>query len=535
MLKTFKHLIFLLVPLAMWSQKDTVNTPIEIIHADKMILDQKYPHLKLLTGNVRIKHKDVILTSEKVLLDLEENFAEAIGNVVLSQADSLKLSADVVRYDGTLDFALALGQVFLTDPTMQLSTDTLYYNKKQNLAFYDTGGKIVDTVNTIESQVGKYYTKQNRYEFIGRVKIVNPDYTIFSSHLDYRTDVQTSTFYGPTEIHSRGDLIYAEKGFYDSQNKFGWFKNNTYVEDKKGRWMAADSIHFSQQDSVYSATGNVRIKDTINKVVALAGLATQWSKKDSIHLSVDPVVINFDKKDTMYFSARDIYIKKKDTARIVYAYPEVRFINGNISGKADSLFRDERKFLIELYRNPVLWSEDSQITGDTIFIKNTKGNRIDSLLIWEHVFIIQKDSAGYNQIKGKKLTGKFVKGKLRKIDITGNTKTLYYIRDENGKLVGIDKSVCSEINIELNEEGKAEKIYLREEPQGTTYPPEKLPENQRKLEGFHWRGEERIKSPDELLKGRNPNPAKPERKKILPPDKQENFHSGIPVRILKGL
>ena len=534
MKKQALHIFFVLLSWMSFAQQDTIHAPIEIIHADNMILHEAYPDLKLLTGHVQLKHKDAILISDKVLLDLKKNFAEAIGNVLLNQGDTLSLRADVVRYDGNLEFALALGNVFLKDPTMQLNTDTLYYDKSKKLAYYESGGKIRDTVNIIESKIGKYYTDKNKYEFIGQVKIINPDYTIFSAHLDYQTDVQTSRFYGPTEIRSNGDLIYAEKGFYDSHNQTGWFKENAYVEDEKGRWMAGDSIHFTQKDSVYSASGNVRMVDSIRKVTVWAGFARQWKKKDSVELHQDPVVINYDVKDTVLFNAQNIYLKQIDTFRIVYAFPQVRFYSGEMSGKADSLYRNEKKQWIELYKNPVLWNEDSQITGDTILIKTVENNRADSLIIPSNVFIAQKDSSGFNQIKGRKLKGKFVDGKLRIINITGNAQTIYFIRDDDGKLVGIDQSVCSEIKIELNEKGEAEKIYLLEKPEGTTYPPSQYPPDKRKLKGFLWRGDEQIKSKEVILKGRAIIPQKPGRKKIITEEKQIEPPK-IPMRLIKGL
>ncbi len=503
------------------SQKEE---PIEVIHADRMLVLEQYPGQKLLQGHVRLRHKDAVLTCDQAILDTEKNFAEAVGNVELNQGDTLRLHSEILRYDGQNDFALALKNVRLTDPQMFLETDTLAYDRQKEVAYYRSGGFIRDSINTIRSETGKYFPKQKRYEFIENVVINNPDYVIQSTHLDYNTENQISHFYGPTKIVSpSGDYIYARSGYYDSRSNSGWFKDNAFVRSKDS-WLSADSIYADKTKGFYSASGNVKMQDIQNKLIALSGYAEQWETRDSTVLSENPLVMSYDTRDTLYTAAGKILIKKRDSARVVWAFPDVRFLQQNFSGRCDSLYRDPFKHTIELYRSPVLWNEDTQITGQQITIKlDSLNNRADSLFIPKDVFIAQKDSAGFNQIKGEKLSGKFIDNKLRKIRIVGNAETIYYLRDDNGKLVGIDKSACSEINIETDENGQAEKIYLREEPSGTTYPPEKFPDKLKTLPGFKWLGHLRIKSKEELLEGRNT-------KVKVPEEKTEK--SGAPVKKL---
>ncbi len=506
--------------------------PIEVLHADKMVLLEKYPGQKLLIGHVELKHKEAVLSCDKAILDTKKNFAEASGNVFFNQGDTLYLEAEILRYDGRRNFSVAINRVFLRTPGNSLRTDTLIYDRQEEIAYYRSGGTIRDTVNTINSRTGNYYIKKNLYEFIGDVRVDNPDYRIESAHLQYNTKSRTVYFLGPTDIYGKNnDVIYAEKGFYDTQSKSGWFSRNALVRSGK-KWMSADSIYLDKSREFYSATGHVKMQDPDNKIITLAGYVEQWNLKDSVFLDKHPVVINYGEKDTLYLGAQHIFVKKQDSSRIFWAYPGVKFYQKGFSGRCDSLFRDDRRKQIELYKRPVLWSEDAQITGRSIIVKSdSTGKNPDSLLIPQDVFIIQKDSAGYNQIKGKTLKGKFIDGKLRHIDIIGNTETIYYVRNEKNKLIGIDKSVCSAINIDLNTDGKIEKIYLRDHPSGTTYPPGKFPEALKKLPGFLWRGNERIRSKEEILDNRS--------EKITPPSQQHQTDKPeplkIPARIFKHL
>jgi hypothetical protein len=148
-----------------------------------------------------------------------------------------------------------------------------------------------------------------------------------------------------------------------------------------------------------------------------------------------------------------------------------------------------------MYRNPVLWANGSQITGDTIiFTKNVKTNKLDSLKVLHNALIIQKDPVGYNQIKGRFIKGKFTENDLKDVDVIGDSELLYYLRDDNQKLIGINKSACSNrIQFVLNK-GEIQSIKFLKKPEGTTYPESKLPKNVRKLRGFIWREKERPKT-----------------------------------------
>ncbi len=482
------------------AQENEKNEPIEVIHADKLILNEKYPDLKLLSGHVKLKHKEAVLTSEKALLDVKNNFAEAIGNVILKQGDSITVTTDLLRYDGNNETGVALGNVFMQDPKMQLQTDTLFYDMKKEVAYYQGGGTVRDTANTLKSRTGKYFTREKRYEFTGNVLLTNPDYTIESARLNYNTESGSATFHGPTRITGDNGLIYAEKGYYDTQNDIAWFTKNTFLKSEHSR-MTADSVYMDKTKDFYSATGNVRMKDTVNKILVSAGYVEQWRGKDSVFLTRNPVVVNYDDgQDSLFIAAKNFLITGQKKQRVIVAYPNVRFFQNEMSGIADSLYRSEVHRILELHKNPLIWNKDAQITGNAIIVKyDSTGQNPDSLLIPSDVFIIQQDSAGYNQIKGKQLKGKFIDGKLRYIRISGNTETVYYVRDEKNQLIGIDKSICSEIEIQLDDNGQIRTVKLVEEPQGTTYPPDKFPEKIKFLQGFRWLGDKRIKSSKDLL------------------------------------
>jgi hypothetical protein len=213
------------------------------------------------------------------------------------------------------------------------------------------------------------------------------------------------------------------------------------------------------------------------------------------------VAISLVEKDSMYIHGKKMLITGKTGERIIRAFNNVRFYKTDMSGKCDSIHSDQKIALTKLIGKPILWNYENQMTGDIMhLIGNNKTEKLDSLKVLNNAFIISKDSigTGYNQVKGQNLYGKFKDNKLREVDIIKNTEVIYYLRNDKHELIGINKSVGSKINLILDK-NTIETITVYKNPDGDVYPEKDLPENARKLRGFLWRADERIKSKDDIF------------------------------------
>ena len=194
----------------------------------------------------------------------------------------------------------------------------------------------------------------------------------------------------------------------------------------------------------------------------------------------------------MFIHGDTLLVTGKAENRILRAFHRVKFFKSDLSGKCDSIHSNQSTGLTQLYRDPVIWSEENQITGDTIqLLSNTKTEKLDSLKVLGNAFIIQKDSVGFNQIKGRDLFGKFIENDLRDVTIIGNGEIINYVRsDTTRELIGIEKLACSEMNFTF-ENSKIITSKFLTNADGETYPPSEFPENVRKFRGFVWRENER--------------------------------------------
>jgi lipopolysaccharide export system protein LptA len=481
------------------------TSKIIIEHADFFNKDdEKIPDAVLLQGNVRVNHEGVVFTCNKAYVFEKENYLKAFGEVQMVQGDTLFLNSKYAEYSGDVKKAFATGNVIMRSPESTLVTDTINFDRNTQEAFYNSLGIITNKDNILRSKAGKYYANEKKFKFTTAVSLTNPKYVIKSNHLDYYTNSGHSYLFGPSTITSKENFIYTEKGFYDTKKNFAYFRRKSYIKYEDRR-IEGDSLYYDRNREFASATNNVKITDTINKGLIKGHYAEIYrnlkTEKDSMMITKRAVAITLVDKDSMYVHGKKMIITGKNGERIVRAYNNVRFYKTDMSGKCDSIHSDQKTGLTKLIKNPILWNYENQMTGDIMhLIGNKQTEKLDSLKVLNNAFIISKDtlSTGYNQVKGQNLYGKFEDNKLREVDIIKNTEVIYYMRNDNQELIGINKSVCSKINM-LLDKNTIETITNYNQIDGDIYPESDLPENARKLRGFIWRGDERIKTKEDIF------------------------------------
>ncbi|PUU71368.1 OstA-like protein [Flavobacterium sp. WLB] len=474
---------------------------INIEHSDYLDVDQATaPDAVLLTGNVKVNHDGVVLTCNKAYYFQKENYLKAFGNVQLVQGDTLFLNSKYAEYNGNMKKAFATGDAVMTSPDATLQTDTINFDRNTQEVFYNTKGTIVNKDNTLVSKSGRYFVAEKKFQFLTEVTITNPKYVIKSNHLDYYSNSGHTYLLGPSTITSKANYIYTEKGFYDTKKNLAHFLRKSYIK-YDDRLIEGDSLFYNRNTEFASATRNVKITDSINKGLVKGHYAEIYKLKDSMFVTKRAVAINLVENDSVYIHGQRLMVTGKEGERILRAFKNVRFYKTDMSGKCDSIHSNSKTALTKLIGSPILWNGDSQITGDLMHLigdNNTK--KLDSLKVINNTFLISKDTlgTGYNQVKGLNLFGKFKEGKLHDVDVVKNTEVVYFMRNDANELIGINKNVSSKINLIL-ENNAVETITFFNRVDGDIFPEEDLPENARKLRGFVWRGDERIKSKDDIF------------------------------------
>ncbi len=466
---------------------------IEIIHADHTFTDEeKYPGAIVVLGNVMVEHTGATLQCKQALIYQKANLIKAFGDVLINQGDTLTQTSKYVDYNGNTKVAKSWGNVILKDPKMTLTTDTLRFDRAQQLLYYDDKATITDFDNTLKSQVGKYYLKESKFEALSSVIITNPDHTVTSDHLEYFTNTGYTYLFGPSTIKDSINTLYCENGFHDSRKKISIFTKRSKI-NYKDRVVEADSMYYDKTKQYAAAHSNIVVTDTLNKIIIKGQFSEYFEAKDSVYIVGKPYALNYQDKDSTFIHGDTLMITGKPKERILRAYHRVKFFNKDMQGKCDSLYTNESKGITKMFRRPVLWNAQNQILGDSIyFTSNVETEELDSLKVYHNAFVISKDSLGdgYSQIKGKLLFGKFVRDTLDNVLVLGNGQMINYNRDENNELIGITKVICSDLSFKLSN-GKLNEVKFITMPDGKTYPESQFPEEDRKLPGFEWRITER--------------------------------------------
>src|SRR5690606_18665666 len=200
-----------------------------------------------LVGDLRIRHEEVLMWADSAYTYTGNNRVDAFGNVRISQGDTLNLYARKILYNGDLNHARAFHNVRLINKNTTLYTDTLDYDLQSRTGYYEQTGKIVDSINTLTSKIGRYYTETDIIHFYGDVEGFNDNYTLNSDTLIYSPKTGRATITGPTTIKDSLNTLYAEEGWYDTGSGEAELLKNPYIYNETQR-LKAEYIKYNEAD-----------------------------------------------------------------------------------------------------------------------------------------------------------------------------------------------------------------------------------------------------------------------------------------------
>ncbi len=192
----------------------------------------------------------------------------------------------------------------------------------------------------------------------------------------------------------------------------------------------------------------------------------------------------------------------QDTAktRIIKAYYNARLFKSDLQAVADSMYYGMQDSMFRLMGKPMMWAENSQISGDTIFLQ-VKNQKLDNSLLVGNAFMVNatSDSLKFNQIKGRKITSFFTNNRMERLFVDGNAENIFYNIDEKTNVTTElvhDRSSRFKI---LMEDNKLKEYVSIRKVEGKVYPIAEVTADKEFLPNFTWRPEDRPKSKDDLL------------------------------------
>lgn len=527
MAKYFLYLILLFLPTCLLAQPPVAGDTLEILSADRYnfkVIDSANTFVSL-AGKVQVRQGKTLFYADSAVLNRQLNTLEAFGNVHINDADSIHTYSQYLKYIGKDKKAFLKNKVRLTDGKGTLTTDELEYDVSVKIGTYLKGGKLVNKKSTLTSTEGYYYGDTRDVIFKKKVVMIDPENKITGDTLQYNTGTEIATFTSPTVIYNIKEkrTIKTRQGFYDMKAKRAELYKRSMIEDSSSIF-TADDMAFDDSTGVGEFRGNAvyRSKDSAQGFDMIANNIRTNKKTNSLVATQKPLLMIKQGADTIYITADTLYSARlsdfmktrkvpplrdsipvfipttKDAEdssdKFFEAYYNVRIFSDSLQATGDSLFYSLKDSIFRLFKSPIVWAQDNQITGDTIYLY-IKEKKPERLYVFENGMAINKlDSSTYfNQLKGRTINALFIEGKISSMRAKGNSENIYYGVDEDKKFIGVNKSVADVIDVSF-EDSKPQKVVLRSNVDGTIYPMRQVNHEEIRLRGFKWLNDKRPKT-----------------------------------------
>lgn len=491
-LYTILGCILLWSPLSIFSQTEPEKGKrIEILNSDRLtFVKVDTTSIQKLIGNVQLKQDSTLFFCDSAYNYEESNLLEAFNNVRVEMPSGVTLEGDKMIYDGNTRIARVFDNILLADGQVELRTDKLVYYRNESYGEYLEGGELKDSANVLTSINGYYYSQLKKAYFKKEVVLVNPDYTLNTDTLGYNTETEVVDFLAPTEILSEDGDLYTSFGTYATKQQNLKLYSRSTLKDSSYQ-LTSDTLLFDKAENVGYAMGDVVVsqEDSALKVWGEYGIFDRNTNETMI--TRDAIAVQYMEDDTLYMLADTLYSRQdSSTQRFFKAHYNVQVFMSDMQGIADSLIYFNDDSLLLLLKDPVIWSDVNQLTGDTIKI-HMRDSKADSMWVGSYSFLVaEEDTLGYNQIKGKEMRAKFRDNKLSRLHVIGNSESLYFAKDEEDSYKGMNTAKAQEMLIYFKE-NEVVKINFKAQPDGTMFPIFQIIQQENKLENMKWRISER--------------------------------------------
>jgi lipopolysaccharide export system protein LptA len=472
---------------------DTVKkTRIYMEHADVQSFSRNTnDQRKVLNGNVVFRHDSSYMYCDSAYFYERDLSLEAFGTVRLEQGDTLFVYGDYLFYDGNIELAQMRRNVRMVNiqqdsSIVTLYTDSLDYDRIADMCYYFEGGRIVDAENVLTSFYGRYSPATKIAVFNDSVCLTNPNFILYSDTLEYSTETKIAVILGPSVIESDSGTVYSTKGWYNTQENTSLLLDRSQVFSGE-KILTGDSLEYDKANGTGTAYGNMILRDTAQDMTLTGHYGYYEEKTEYAFVTDSACALEYSQGDTLFLYADTLELITTDsTSRYLRAVGGVRFYRSDIQGICDSMRFNTKDSVLHMFGTPVLWSENQQLTGDSIIIYMADST-IDYVHVPTSAFSVQQvDSGSFNQLGGNDLKAWF-QGKIPEhIDIDGNVETIYYPLNADSTIELLNYLKSSYLSMWMNSRGGMEKMKFWPESVGKVTPIPDLTNEQKTLKKFVW-------------------------------------------------
>lgn len=508
-------------------------------------------------GNVQMKQGDTLFVyCDSLFYDGDAMFGELYDNVHLihrTKQGNTNLYTDYMTYDREVEEANYPETGVMVDSLVHLRSQVGWYYPQQKEAFFqwDVEGRVYERTEQWRKLGG-----MPPHRYTPNDKELRPNYWLYSDTLRYNFNTNLATVLGPSRILNDTATIHTRYGSFNTETEQAYLYKHSWIESP-GRYATADTLFYNSKEGYGEAWGHVHAVDTTdcmqvkgdhgfymdNDSVPQMGyitghaLAMEYSNGDTLYLHADTlraysVIEHFEADTLSHTEAIDtlgntrlvvdsIIVAHDDTLRFMQAYYGVRYYRSDLQGVCDSLIYSVRDSLATFVGNPVMWNNQYQITGDSIFAVVTRDG-IQRAMIHPNAFLTQShdesltvdvdtlterqrralriDTLHYDQINGTNLVCLFDSGRVSRMDMDGNVNIIYYPEEDDHSMIGLNQMIGNFLTVWFKDQ-KMEKLKLWPQVEGSLTPIQLVTDDILYLGGFRWMAYLRPKNPKDVFRG----------------------------------
>ena len=439
------------------------------------------------------------------------------GNIVKSKTAIYNVSKDEAEFYNSVSVE---GDNFL------LLNDTLLYDSENRITRWNVPTQIEQDSSQIYSEEGFYDLNLNEGEFYSNVVYKDTNSTSSADTIKVKQEGDLISLIGSASYFTESDTAYADSiivnkvvdvtrligsaSYSSPENEAEgelilYDNKNDNIELKGASTISDEPVLISGQDIKYNKktkegiiVGAVVWKDTSSNVeIQCDSLDYNGEEGYAIAIGFEqrPLLMIYPELDTTFISADTLRknrivnvidtIGTLDSIDYMIGDNNVKIFSYDYQAVSDTLSYNLTDSVITLTQSPIMWTDTTQMTGDTIdmFIRNDK---LSSMQILNNSYILNSpDLIFFNQIKGRKIDVDFKDSKIKKMKVQGNSESLYYMLDDENAYIGVNELKCSFMIFDF-EDGDLYRIGSYTQPESVLHPMEGTNHESLKLQGFQW-------------------------------------------------
>ncbi len=519
------------VALGAAAQDSTKTSLVYLEHSQTLSFDeQRLPDAQILRGDVRFRHDSVIMYCDSAYFFEKENSLHAFGHVHMVQGDTLEGFGDVLFYNGNTKLARLRRHVRLIHQKTTLTTDSLNYDRKKNIAYYFSGGMIEDSLNSLTSRWGQYTPDNHQAIFRDEVKLVNPKFVLTADTLGYNTETYQSDIVGPTTIlYDEETTILSTNGWYNTQTELSMLLDRSRIIHVDGITLTGDTIYYDKANGYGRSLGNIESTDSTNHMTLYGNVSEVWEDGGRGYVTDSAMLLDWsDSTAFTYMHADTLWteeisypiftLKMRDSLLVdsvmvaqnpdtiwrdttyqqLRAFWHVRVFRNDIQAVCDSARYHGRDSLLTLFGMPICWNEDNQMSADQIDIY-FKNETVDYMHGVGNALAVKREGfSEFNQLAGKEMLAYVKDGDVYLVDVKGNAETIFYPREDDGSYVGVNRTQSSFVKMYMQNR-QIDHVVFTTATTGVMIPIDQALPEETKLSGFFWAEAERPLRPADIF------------------------------------